>query len=404
MKPAILFIVPADYDSLKAKGVEQMIFERDEGGFFGKVITVHPFCSKTRSIVLNECHEVHEIGFDFVPGSGRYRLLKYVQFPVHFFRIVGITVRLAKKYRINLIRANDPFWMGLFGYIGSRICNIPFCVSIHVDYDKVMELDKDISVTKVFGSYKLGKQLERFVLSKAAMVMPISETLGAKAVASGTKAEKIRVIPHGIDLSPFKLSPRHDIRHRFGIATDMKIISFVGRMSTQKYVDDMLEIARALGRRRKDFVVVVVGGGKEEGRIRAQAGADPFLANRLVFTGFQPRDVCFDVPRASAASLCLLSGFSLIEACAAARPVVAYDVEWHAEIVKNGETGFLVREGDIDAAVEALDWLLSHPAESDAIGRKARALAFERHDLAKSSATKVQWYSELLARSGHVFS
>jgi len=164
-------------------------------------------------------------------------------------------------------------------------------------------------------------------------------------------------------------------------------------------VDDMLEIVRRLSRRRSGFVMVMVGGGKEEDRIRAEIGADPSLAGRLLFTGFQPRDVCLDLRRASKASLCLMAGYSLIEACAAACPVVSYDVEWHSELVKNGETGFLVKEHDVDGVVEALDWLLSHPAESDAMGQRAKQLVVERHDLTKSSATKVRWYSELLRQA-----
>jgi len=39
-----------------------------------------------------------------------------------------------------------------------------------------------------------------------------------------------------------------------------------------------------------------------------------------------------------------MGGFSLIEAYAAGRPVVSYDVEWHSELVKNNETGFLIPE------------------------------------------------------------
>tara|TARA_Y100001960_G_C13895202_1_gene458071 strand:+ start:276 stop:425 length:150 start_codon:yes stop_codon:yes gene_type:complete len=41
MKPSILFIVPATYEALKNKGVENLILERDENGFFEKVITLH---------------------------------------------------------------------------------------------------------------------------------------------------------------------------------------------------------------------------------------------------------------------------------------------------------------------------------------------------------------------------
>jgi len=201
MKPSILFIVPATYEALVTKSVEHMIFERDEGGFFGKVVTVHPFSPKTKTIKLNDCHEIHEIGFDLLPGSERFHILRCIQYPVHFFRIIWNAIRLSKKNQIDIIRATDPYWIGLFGFICARVCKIPFCVSIHADYDKRMELDSNISMSTVLGSYKLAKRLERFILPQANMVIPIRETLGEKAIANGVKPEKVKIIPHGIDLS-----------------------------------------------------------------------------------------------------------------------------------------------------------------------------------------------------------
>ena len=399
MKPSILFIVPAQYDELKTKGVESMIYERDEGGFFGKVITVHPFSNKTRSIVLNETHEIHEIGFDLIPGANRFRALKYLQAPLHLFRIISTTVRLARKHKVSLIRANDPYWMGLFAWVTAKLQGSPYCVSIHADYDKRMALDDGISIVKVFGSYALARHLERFVFRGAAMVLPIRESLATQAVAHGARSDSIRVIPHGIDLEPVTVPPRNDIRSRFFLGANTRIISFVGRISRDNYVSDMVEAVSRLASRRSDFVFVMAGAGKEEVHIKQIVMMNRMLAGRVVLAGFQPREVCHDLRRASAVSLCLMGGFSLIEACAAASPVVSYDVEWHGELVKNGETGFLVREGDIEGVVTALDWLLDHPGEGENMGQKAKALAFERHSLANASATKVRWYTQLLVKA-----
>ena len=396
MKPSILFIVPAVYDELKAKGVAAMIIERDEGGFFGKVVTLHPFCPATRVISLNETHEVHEIGFDLIPGAGRFRLLKYLQAPVHFFRIIAAAIRLAKGRRISIIRANDPFWMGLFAWITSRISGVPYCVSIHSDYDKRMELDSSISIVKVLGSYALALRMQRFVLGRAAMVMPIRESLAVKAVKQGARPDRIRVIPHGIDLTPFTQPPRTDIFARFGIGAGRRIISFAGRFSKENYLQHMVETIRRLADRRSDFVFVMAGGGKELEPIRSVVSADPKLTEHILLPGFQPREVCNDLRRASMIALCLMGGYSLIESCAAGRPVVAYDVEWHGELVKNGDTGFLVREHDIEGVVSALEYLLDRPAEVELMGSNARRLAFSQHDLAKTSATKVRWYTEFL--------
>lgn len=398
MKPAILFIVPTEYEALKQKGVEQMIFERDEGGFFEKVITVHPFSSKTQIIILNDYHEVHEIGFDLLPGSERFSFLRCAQYPVHFFRILWSAVRLIKKYNLNLIRATDPYWMGLFGYICSRITHVPFCVSIHADYDQMKKMGKYVSLAHVFGSYKLAKLLESFIFSKAAKIMPIRKNLGVKAEANGAKPEKITVIPHGMDLTVFNDPPKHDIRELFAIDPNLKIISFVGRFSKENYIDDIISIAKKLRMQREDFILVLVGGGEEEDRIKKETLEEPFLNKNVLIPGFQARDVCCDLRRISDVSLCLMAGFSLIEACAAGSPIISYDVDWHSELVVDKETGFLLKEHDVDGVVSALDWILDHPTESETMGRKAKSLAFERHDLAKTSAIKINCYSELLSQ------
>jgi glycosyltransferase involved in cell wall biosynthesis len=397
MKPSILFLVPATYEALKEKSVEHMIFERDESGFFGKVITVHPFCPKTQSIILNECHEIYEVGFDLFPYSERFRFLKCIQYPIHFFRIIWRALRLVKKYHLDMVRATDPYWMGLIAYICARLCKIPFCISIHADYDKRMQLDKNISVSTVFGSYKLAKLLERFILSKTNKVMPIRKTLALKAAANGAAKEKIRVIPHGINLSVFSSLPRNNIRQLFNIDPDKKIISFVGRLSKDNYVDDIITIARQLGSRRKDFLIIMAGGGKEGPEIKAKVASNDVLKKHILLTGFQSRDVCIDLRRTSDVSLCLMAGFSLIEACAAECPVVSYDVEWHSELVKDKETGFLLKEHDVDGVVDAIDWLLNHPIEIKAMGQKAKSLAFKHHDIKSTSEIKTQCYSEILS-------
>lgn len=377
-----------------------MVLERDEGGYFDKVVTLHPFCAKTRTIVLSGRHEVHEVGFDRLPGGNR-KFVRYAQLPVHFFRIIWTAVRLARANRVDLIRANDPYWTGLFACMAARLCRLPYCVSIHADYRKRIELDRSIWVSSVFGSHRLAALLERFVLSRADMVMPIRDSLVAQAAASGARAERIRVIPHGIDLSVFNAPPVNDVRGRFGVALPLKIVSFVGRFSKDNYIDEVLDVARQLGEKRSDFVLVMVGGGKEEMRVKSRVAGDPVLRARAVVAGFQPRQVCIDLRRESAASLCLMAGFSLIEACAAGRPVVSYDVEWHSELVKTRQTGFLHREHDVNGVVDALGWLLDHPAESEVMGCEARKLAFERHDLAATSAAKIRCYSELLGQGRH---
>ncbi len=140
----------------------------------------------------------------------------------------------------------------------------------------------------------------------------------------------------------------------------------------------------------------MAGGGAEKDRLKKLVANDKDLNRVIRLVGFQSREVCLDLRRASAVSLCLMAGFSLIEACAAGHPVVAYDVEWHSELVKNDETGFLVREHDIDGLVKSVSYLLDNPEKALQMGENAQAFAFDRHDINKTSAIKRQYYQELL--------
>ena len=184
--------------------------------------------------------------------------------------------------------------------------------------------------------------------------------------------------------------------HRLSLTK--RIDKIILATSNNSMNNGLVEIAKRLGNLRKDFMFVVVGGGKEEDRIKEEVATDLLLKNCMLLLGFQPRDVCLDLRRASDVSLCLMAGFSLIEACAAERPVVSYDVEWHYELVKNNQTGFLIPEHDVNGAVEALDWLLDHPEESEEMGKKAKALAFEHHDLKSTSKIKIMCYSGILSQ------
>jgi hypothetical protein len=136
-EPSILFIVPSDYGSLVDKGVASMILERDEGGFFKKVVSIHPYASQTQTMALNETHTVVEFGPDypfsflmFIKGGG---IINYLLKPIPIIRSL---VKLIRHNQISLIRATDPFWCGFYGWMASTLTEIPFCVSIHADHEK----------------------------------------------------------------------------------------------------------------------------------------------------------------------------------------------------------------------------------------------------------------------------
>ena len=396
----MIYLAFADYESLCLKGVApDGIIKRDEGGFFDKIIHVHIAASKTQFIKLNDAHVIYEYGLDIIPGAADSRFIQYLQAPLYLLNVIIKLAKLVRRERIDLIRGVDPYWCGLIAWICSKLTGVPFCISIHADYDKCYALTgRGISIT-ILGSRKLAKFLEHAVLSRANLVMPIRESLARMALQNGANPNKVRVIPHGIDTSPFKRPPKIDIFGRFGLQRGRKIISFVGRLVDENYVDDILLLIAKLLEKRNDFILIMAGGGPKEQIYRKRLAQNSELNNAIRLIGFQPNDIVIELRRASTVNLCLMAGFSLIESCAAGRPVVSYDVEWHYELVRNNETGFLIPEHDINGLVESVSYLLDCPDEADRMGRAAQALVLEKHDISKTSVVKHRCYEKMLLGS-----
>jgi len=199
------------------------------------------------------------------------------------------------------------------------------------------------------------------------------------------------VIPHGIDFSKYDVINENRDRHQ-RIENDKKIISFVGRLSKENYVHHFPEIIEKLLTKRADFLLALAGDGELRTSLEEQIKNSSFPKSHLMLLGFQDQEECLSLRKAS--DIC--GGFSLIEACAAARPVVAYAVEWHSELVINNVTGFLIDENDTDRVALVIDQLLSDQAAANRMGKKAAELARKKHDIRLTSEIKTECYNELL--------
>jgi glycosyltransferase involved in cell wall biosynthesis len=94
------------------------------------------------------------------------------------------------------------------------------------------------------------------------------------------------------------------------------------------------------------------------------------------------------------------SPVALIEAMAAARPVVATNVGGVREVVKDGETGLLVPPRDPEAMAQAILRLLSRPDTGQQLGEAGRRQAFPRHSVGRLLADVERLYLDLAREKG----
>ncbi len=390
-----MFLVPADYEGLKKKHVDSKIFERDEEGFFERVVSVHPLGLEDMTIEFNPVYVLYERHLKFRSSKGFRKLWSVVTLPFFFLSLIHQLVEITRIEKVNIIRANDPYWIGFLGVIVKKIIGVPLCISIHCDYDHCYKITGSGNSYTLLGFRYPAVLLSRFVLKRADLVLPIRNTLAQWALNNGAQVGTTRVIPHGIDFS---------IYERVNVDLDWlpvgmrnkRTITFIGRLSKENYVHQFPEIIKRLLNRRDDFVFILAGDGELTASLEAVLRDNPLLREHLLLLGFQDQKKCFSLQKSSDVCLALMGGFSLIEACAAARPVISYDVEWHYELVMNDHTGFLINENDIDAVVNAIDSLLSNENLAAHMGKNAEKLVREKHDIHLTSRIKRDCYKELL--------
>lgn len=213
----------------------------------------------------------------------------------------------------------------------------------------------------------------------------------------GLPRDKIVVIPNGVDVERFRNAAPADLSE-FGIPPEHKTILSVGRLDPQKGVMFLLQAFTALAQSRDDVHLLLVGSGPLQREIQRFAGENE-LQERVHLAGY--RD---DVPAVMRACDCLAlaslwEGMPnvILEAMAAALPVVSTAVEGTAELLRDGETGRLVPPGDAAALQTSLEATLDSPGDSHEMAQAAQDFVTKSFTWGRIVGNYARLYRELIA-------
>ncbi|WP_114238535.1 GT4 family glycosyltransferase PelF [Dyella sp. C9] len=219
--------------------------------------------------------------------------------------------------------------------------------------------------------------LYRRALSRTDAVVTVCEAARRDAVARGiVPSMKAEVVPNGIQVEMFApASP--DMRVRLLDALQLPAHStLIGNVGRFNWAKDQLGLIRAFGHihaLRPEASLVLIGDGELRAELE-QAVREEGLQRRVHFLG--DRNDVHELLRGL--DLFVLSSVSegysmaLLEACAAALPIVATDVGGNREIVHDGYTGRLVPAGNPRALADAMLAFLQAPQKANACGLAAR--------------------------------
>lgn len=212
---------------------------------------------------------------------------------------------------------------------------------------------------------------------------------------------KIHVAPYGVDAATVRPREHRDVlRRRFGL-TARFVIGALGRMAPIKNQTLLIKAFASLRRSASapDVQLLLVGDGECREALERQA-ADLQLGDAVRFRTWEPdlASVYGAIDILAVSSLNEGMPVAALEAMTAGVGVVSTAVGGVVDVIRDGETGWLVPSNDVSALASALSLALVDPRRP-AIVERARAHVSERHSFVRACAELALVYEALLARS-----
>jgi glycosyltransferase involved in cell wall biosynthesis len=235
----------------------------------------------------------------------------------------------------------------------------------------------------------LGASFARFALSRCDGITVLSNALARATSVVGVPAERISIIPHGVDTRRFTPPPDGERD---------KIILFVGSFIERKGVRFLLTAGADLLRKLPGYRIQLIGEGPQEPLLRDMVDRLG-LSDRVQFKGFLSQDeVRIAMQRARLFVLPSLEeglGVVLLEALACGTPIVASDVDGIPDVV-TPEVGLLVPAGSAPALASAVMELLGDANRWQRLSDAARDRAVAHYDWRHIAQQYLAVYRDIL--------
>ena len=233
-------------------------------------------------------------------------------------------------------------------------------------------------------------------------VIAVSQAVRRTLLDAGVPAERIEVIPTGVEI-PAALpdaEQRARARRAWNLDDEDFAVGHLGAFTREKGQDIAAQAARLLESRLPRLKMILAG----EGPLRSSIAAGPAVNTKsLILPGHveEPRQLLAALDLFVMPSRSEGWGLAALEAMACGLPVVASNTGGLAEMIVAGETGWLVAPGDASALADAILEAASETAEDrgglHAMGLRARECA-RRFSVEETVARTEGFYLRVLGR------
>jgi glycosyltransferase involved in cell wall biosynthesis len=322
--------------------------------------------------------------------------------PLKDWRALRKVRKIIKEFKPDIVHTHASK-AGTIGRLAASQMGVP--VVVHTFHGHVFHSYFSKTKTQVY------KNIERFLARKSDRIVAISEIQKEElsAIHKICSPDKIEVVPLGFDLNRFTKNQdehRSTFRQKYKLEEDEIAIGIIGRLVPIKNHDYFLKSIRELSSRtQKKLRVFIIGDGELKQELfelckdlELPYTEDPNSQALINFTSWikQVEGPCAGLDVICLSSLNEGTPVSLIEAHAAAKPVVSTNVGGIENVVLKDRSAFLSEKDDNAAFIEGLLKLVESASLREEMGNEGRKFVLERFHYTRLVDDIERLYRELL--------
>ena len=286
--------------------------------------------------------------------------------------------------KLKKIKSSKPFIQTIHGVLADE----------HIQSSKSVSPSLRMKFSNFGMKYLAG--IEKEAARGATLIVTVSEYSAQRIVKLyDVDEKKIRLVPNGVDTKIFKPIIDYD-RDEIG-GNGKQVVLFVGNLIPRKGLHYLIEAAKEVTKERRETKFVVVGDGPLKNYLISYT-KELGVANNFAFlTNIDDATLpaiynCADI--LASPSIQEGQGITLLEAQATAKPVVAFNVTATTEVVRDKETGLLIKPDSSELA-EAILNLLSNKPLREKMGVSGRKFVDKEFSADTCAEKMLQVYSEV---------
>ena len=232
------------------------------------------------------------------------------------------------KMKLDIIHTHTEFSIGVFGRIMAHELFIPVVHTYHTIYEDYTHYIKKY-ISNEERAKKLAKIYSKFSVRGAEELIVPTQKVADLMNRYRVKPD-INIIPTGIDLSRFGvrdgLKEKNELKAKLGIPLDCKLVLYLGRVSEEKNIDEVMGYLDDYITKHPKVVFLVIGDGPHKSTLE-KSSRSMKNGKKMIFAGAKPWDSIMHYYQLAdvfvSASTSETQGLTYIEALACGVPVLA---------------------------------------------------------------------------------